>query len=284
MRIKLLLLDYNNLYFRGLHALPEFNYGPIYTTGLYGFLTQVSKHINDFEPDYLLLCNDDPPYLRKDIFPEYKSIRKRDRDEKLTKIIYEGRVLCEEFISMTGLPTWKEPGFEADDLIARICQSYSSLKVKTRIISNDSDLYQLFRYPNIEINLSKKIYTRADFSLDYPYLSASDWPKFIAIVGSHNDVPGIKGIGPAGAKKVLSNKSKWEKLYQDNKDLIDRNIKLSTLPIKDNGLIPPSFTYMQGFSHYNEREVTLYLSKHGINITKNMVKAFNLLKRMRNNG
>lgn len=277
MSTHLLLIDFNNLYFRGLHALPEFNYGPTYTTGLYGFLTQLAKHVNDFEPNFILLCNDHPPYLRKAFFPDYKSMRVREKDDKMTKVIQEGRNLCNEFISLTGLPTWRVPGYEADDLMALICETYSNLRTKIRIISNDSDLYQLFRYPNIEI-VGKKKYTRTDFNNDYPNLSPLDWPKYTALVGSHNDVPGVRGIGKVTAKKILSNNDSWKKIYEEHKDLLNRNIHLSTLPLNGEGPPPPSLKYMEGMSKYNEREIMTYLFKNGITITKNMAHAFNIIK------
>lgn len=96
------------------------------------------------------------------------------------------------------------PGNEADDVIYRLAQSRSHLKETTYVISDDSDYFHFINLGNVKVfRAMKDEYWDAkvfEEKMGYPvthYLLA------LSLTGTHNGVPGIKGIGEATAAKIM---------------------------------------------------------------------------------
>jgi|PlaIllAssembly_1097288.scaffolds.fasta_scaffold14217_3 DNA polymerase-1 len=264
---RLIIFDFNNLMFRGLNALPDLSFAGISTAGLYGFILQFTKHLSDFEPDYALMCSDSPPYERTKIFHGYKELRKSeaDKDPEKRKIVSDGYRLCKEFLDVIQLPIWTEPGYEADDLIAIACEELHPNFRKIRIVSNDEDLLQLLRYRNVEIKRGPSLITRKTFELLYPGVDPKDWYKAVAIIGGHNDIPGIPKYGKKKALGLLREPARYEKFYEENYMKLSLYLKLTKLPWKDNKdeIRVPSLKK----AVYQERKMIRFLSYYGIDLT-----------------
>jgi len=199
----LLLVDFNNLLYRSVFAHQGLSHGGTFTGGVYGFIDMVSSTANRYGCGRIVVCHDNKPYLRSKFYPEYKADRIKssiDDDGLMQVAIARKQIL--KFIKRFKIPTAQGIGMEADDMIGEFCK-FSEAFQNIIIMSNDSDLYQLL---NGRVFLAKTggLYGIKDFFTDWPNISPEDWPRCVALKGSHNGVAGIKGVGDKTAYKVVS--------------------------------------------------------------------------------
>ncbi|MDP2365300.1 MAG: hypothetical protein Q8M94_16220 [Ignavibacteria bacterium] len=272
----LLVLDFHNMLYRAVHSMPYLTDGKdTYTGGLFGFLTQLTSHVNKHDAEAVIVCTDSPPYKRVELFPAYKERRKRERDEILYAKVNQSRALCEEMLSVLSIPIWREQGMEADDMIYHACNKFLRYD-RIVVVSNDDDLFQLLESKKIggnviQLDRSGKLYTTIQFKQDYPGVSLRDWLWVLAMAGTHNGVPGIPRIGIKKALAIIAEDKLQETLkkYPQVK-LFKRVIEL---PFSD-GMKKQPFSPPV----YCDRVFHEYLKKYNIQLTPVM---HNALRRWR---
>lgn len=137
---RLFLVDcYNVIYRACLVKGPELtapNGEP--TKGPYIFTRSLFR-LTNLKPDYLVFCLDGPrkELFRRKIDETYKAKRSEPNPQTVSQVRR-----CVEIITKLGLPIVKEIGFEADDLIASLCDRFST-DLDCVILSSDKDLHQL---------------------------------------------------------------------------------------------------------------------------------------------
>ena len=208
----LLIVDMNNVLHKAIHAHPHLhcNYkdNKIYTGGLYGFVQQVSTAIEKFNIDDMIICTDQPPYMRSLLLKEYKAKREKPSID-FKKKFHDTINLINNFVIRANIILWSKLGFEADDLIYMLCSYYSKDYGKIVILSNDKDLYQTFIFDNIFLVKNGYLYGQEQFMEEYD-VSVSDWVWITVFSGGHNGVPGFDGIGEKTAIKLAKqNPRKW---------------------------------------------------------------------------
>jgi DNA polymerase-1 len=266
----LLLIDWNNLLWKSFHAHSTLLFAGHSTASLYGVVTQLAKHISGFKPSNIIVCNDSPPYIRRESYNNFKDNRTK-LDPDVHSEFTRSRTDCESFLGLLNIPLIGSPGLEADDIIASFVRDYTNQFDKIVILSNDDDLFQLLTYPNVVIQRSKVLYGIKEFTEEHSPLSIQDWGKLTALAGSHNNLPGLPGIGPVKGKKILTS-GKWEEVYNQNKETLDLFLKLIKIPFTDDFISPPLVKHSS-----NERQILKFLVRFGIKLTQNMCDSFALL-------
>lgn len=261
-----MMIDINNLLFRGLSVLPDLNYKNKNTGGLFSFVMQLCKNIREHDPDYIVGCVDLPPYKRKEIFPEYKEFRKPKKDfeeyEKRRKLLNENRKYCIDFLNQLSIPIIQEEGYEADDIMGYVVKKFEHIKTINKIIllSGDDDLYQLLN-KKTSIQLKSKVYTYEMFKEDYN-IEPRFWALVNAIAGGHNGWKGVKGAGPVTALQSLDN----PKFLMEHRETIDTGLLLTTLPFKglylDFKITEPEFQYINMIKFLASFDIKLVSSIH----------------------
>ena len=123
---------------------------------------------------------------------------------------------------------------EADDLIAELCISLPDDE-EIIVMSKDGDLIQLMSLPNVSLH-DFTIPITDDLIMEKYGITPSQYLDFKALVGDKSDnIPGIKGIGPATAKKYLSEYDAIDNFPQEllaEADISKANLwkRISTLP------------------------------------------------------
>ena len=172
---------------------------------LFSFLTRILTFGKKFESNRMIFCWDSEVSLRREQFASYKENHLTNDPEKLAdlRIAFDQfDILREKILPALGFRNiFRQPGLEADDLIARIAIDELDGKV---IISADQDLYQCLRDGVIIYNPSShKIITRKKFRAEYG-ISPSRWAMVKAIGGCSSDrVPGVTGVGEKTALRYL---------------------------------------------------------------------------------
>lgn len=268
----LLLVDFNNIVYRALHANTGLSFAGKFTGGVFGFIKMLSKQINDLAITNLIVCKDSKPYDRILDYPDYKGDRKKDNNPDFLKMQKDSFKYITLLLEILGVQVIEKPGVEADDLVAILTKKYSKKYNFIYLMSNDSDLYQLFCLDNVKMIKKGGLYGCNEFKHDFE-IEPGLWPCAIAIAGSHNGVPGIKkGIGIKTALKFIKTcETKQDVMeYASGKysDILERNIQLATLPYKDYKIRMPLKT------HYHERKMLRFCASLGIGIPGFVCNAF----------
>jgi DNA polymerase-1 len=264
--MKTLIIDGNNLCYRALISRGAREIAgqevigrqkEIILSVIQGFLIQLRKLSRHYGTNRFIFAFDSKPYHRTKLFPDYKSKRAS-----------EGRAKHERRISPWGPPPQlKKPifdliqkkvlpkigfkniffkdGYEADDIIASIVQTYSKHVPygSLVVISSDKDLYQLLDHCII-FCFKKDEMTKNIFAREHPF-PPKVWPYFRAMTGDPSDsIPGIAMVGPDKATHFLTKSlGKTGKVYKrivspEGKEIVRRNLKLMTLPWRGVGTFP----------------------------------------------
>lgn len=276
MSRNLLCVDLSNAAYKAAATHLSLSSGRMFTGGLYGFMMAIAAAIRDTGATSIVLCTDSKPYRRSLLYPEYKRLRENTKDHDLADKVKETIRLIREFSKITGWPVWSVPGFESDDLIAHATIRYRNRYNNIVAMSNDSDLYQLFEFENFSLYKGKKgIFTHLDYYKEWGTVPPHELYLALAMIGTHNEVEGIKGIGPATAKKYLNDGVAYETLRMKHRKVLERNEELIRLPHPafDTKLRIPLHTDV-----YSERAVMRFCAKYDIQFQRWMGEAFEKLK------
>lgn len=292
MKSKLLLVDFSNVLFRGLamNDSLEDSEGR-FTGGLYGFIIMLAAKIREHKPKSVIICLDSPPYHRQLVYEGYKGDREKPSKKTLDRVAkglplektegvqvplsdlrQESLPYCRRFLDLMEIPVAEKQGYEADDMIAHFTRQLYHEFDEILIDSNDSDLYQLLD-PECKIACLKKsgLYTYPDFLNEWDGITQEQLITCLSMIGTHNAVEGIKGVGPKTAIKIVRSLSKTQEIKDRYPGLIERNRELIVLPWGgienfelDNIFVP----------QFCERPLLNFLAEFDIKLTDKMTEAF----------
>ena len=101
----------------------------------------------------LVICCDSNHYWRKDLFPYYKSSRKKDREKSpldWNKIFECFNQVKSELKEVFPYRIIEVAGAEADDIIGVLCKEHHENE-EIVIVSNDKDFFQLLKYSDVKL-------------------------------------------------------------------------------------------------------------------------------------
>jgi len=223
------------------------------TQAVFVFTNMLRKLINDEKPEYIAAVFDTMvPTFRHDSFAAYKANRAAMPDDLAIQLPFIVRV-CEAFC----IPILKLDGFEADDVIGTLALEIAAKDMQAVIVSNDKDLCQLVRDPNIiamrnnSQNMKRKVPVPAIEWCDEAWVKNKFGvppDKIIDLLGlmgdSVDNIPGAPGIGAKGALKLvleygsalgaMENAEKithktYRESLQNNQDIIKQSLELATI-------------------------------------------------------
>ncbi len=230
MKDTLLLVDANSLIHRAYHALPPFTSTDGSPTGaLYGLSSILIKVLRERPPEYAAAAFDrDEITVRGTEYKEYKGKRPPTAPPLVRQLIR-----APEIFSAFGIKTIDYSGWEADDIVATLAECFKDKKGLTVIIlSGDADLLQLVRDDKVVVETIKKgisetvIYNEAAVKERFG-LTPSLLADFKGLVGDVSDnIPGVPGIGPKTASRLLAEYGSLEKLFEEVRGVGLSDIKL----------------------------------------------------------
>jgi len=204
----ILLIDGMALLFRSFFATSAMghyfpNAAGTPTNGVQGFARHTMTATSIFKPSHLAVCWDMSAHtFRNELFDGYKANRPAPAPELVPQF--------DMTRSVSELIGWKNygiQGMEADDLIGSMVTTWDG-KADITIVTGDKDLLQLLR-PGVRIAFMKKgynvydIYTYERFVEEYG-IEPNQFVDVKAFTGDSSDgYPGVKGIGPKNALKLI---------------------------------------------------------------------------------
>ncbi len=207
------VIDTFAFFFRAYYALPPLKNSKGFPTGLLtGFINFIHQLQQSHATDYILFALDsEGATFRKEIYPEYKANRPKPPEDLLRQL-----PIAIEWVEKMGFANLSKSGFEADDVIATVAKQGKEQGIVTKIVSSDKDLYQLLDDSKIYLYdwfKKKEVDERAcveKFGVLPKY-----FVDFQALIGDSSDnVPGVPGIGPKSASKLINEYHNLENLYE----------------------------------------------------------------------
>jgi hypothetical protein len=117
-------------------------------------LNSLRSYTKQFKSKYgkLVICCDSKKYWRREVFPFYKSNRRKARDASefdWTLIFETLNKIRDELKQFFPYPVIEVEGAEADDVIAVLASKYSKTE-NVLILSSDKDFVQLQKFDNVQ--------------------------------------------------------------------------------------------------------------------------------------
>ena len=221
---KMLLIDGNSIMNRGFYALPPdlTNKDGLHTNALLGFLNIFFRIYEEEHPTNICVAFDvHSPTFRHELFKDYKGTRHGMPEE-----LKEQMPVIKELLHTMKIPTMELAGYEADDLLGTMSRKGEEAGMEVTILSGDRDLLQLAT-ENVMIRIPK---TRAGKTTVEDYHAAEvqsvygvtpvEFIEMKGLMGDTSDnIPGVPGIGPKTAEKLIRTYHTVEAVLEHLEDL-----------------------------------------------------------------
>lgn len=197
----LVLVDGSSYLFRAYHALPPLTTSKGQATGaIKGVINMIRSLMKQYPQSCIAVVFDAKgKTFRDDIYPEYKAHRPPMPDDLRTQI-----EPIHNIVRAMGLPLLIVDDVEADDVIGTLAQAAWQQQLPTLISTGDKDMAQLV---NDHVTL---LNTMTNETLDIEGVKTKFGlpPEriidYLALMGdSVDNIPGVPGVGPKTAVKLL---------------------------------------------------------------------------------
>lgn len=213
-----MVLDGNSIVNRAFYGVRSLStHDGIPTNAVYGFLTILSKLIDESSPDALCVCFDvHAPTFRHQKYAEYKAGRRPMPDELRQQI-----PILKEVLAAMRVPAYELAGWEADDLIGTIARRCTAADWVCEIVTGDRDSLQLVTNSVcVKLVVSRagknetKNFTPETFFDEYGFPPAQI-VDLKALMGDASDnIKGVPGIGEKTAGELLRTFGSLDKIYE----------------------------------------------------------------------
>lgn len=210
----LYLIDGYAQFFRAYHAIRTPMTSPVtkeptnMTFGFVGMLLKLLRGEGKIggRPDYIAVALDvsgDRGTFRSGLYPAYKANRSEPPEDLAPQV-----ERCLRMLESVGVPCVGSEGFEADDVIAALCDRLGKTHpdLRIRIVSKDKDLKQLLERGRVEMH---DVHTDDVFDesrlMEETGLTPAQVVDMLALMGDTVDnVPGVEGVGLKTAAKLIA--------------------------------------------------------------------------------
>jgi len=237
----LYLIDGHALVYRSHYAFirrPLINSKGINTSAISGFVRTLLEIIRDKNPDYIAVVFDpEGPTFRHEEYDLYKANRDKQPEDIQIAIPYIKKIL-EAF----NIPVIIVDRYEADDVIGTLAKEAARNGFKTYMVTPDKDYGQLvddniFMYRPLGKGEGHEVLGVGKIKEKWGIENPDQVIDFLAIQGDSSDnIPGVKGIGEKGAKKLLKEFGSLENIYK-NLDKITGKTKEYLENSRDNAFL-----------------------------------------------
>ena len=213
----LYLLDSYGLIYRSYFAFvshPLTNKAGENVSALYGFFRSLAMILKTYRPQYFLAAFDSrTPTFRHEWYPEYKATRDKTPEDLHAQIPH-----IEKILTTLGITCLRKDGFEADDIIATLACRAAQEGRRCVIISGDKDLAQLVG-DFVSVLKPDKSEALAHCGIEevkeHWGVAPAQMLDYLSLIGDASDnIPGVKGIGPKTAVKLLQDYGTLDAVYE----------------------------------------------------------------------
>lgn len=268
---KLLLVDGSYYAYRSFFAIREMEWGgDMANNAVFGFAHDLRRMLERTKPDMAcVLWDGGLPERRTSILPGYKQQRDSMPDDLKRQL-----PTIREMTDAMGVRNVRVSGEEADDLVASYTKKAAGMGCEVLIGTNDKDIFQL-ACEKVAIYSTAKKHLRENEA--WRLLRGTDVEEVwgvapdrivdvLALMGDSSDnIPGITGIGPKTAVKLVKAagnlralmeepqkyaNERFSALIREGKEALERNLSLVSL--KDDLELPEAVENLKVSPRYGE--------------------------------
>ncbi|MDY6418782.1 MAG: 5'-3' exonuclease H3TH domain-containing protein, partial [Bacteroidales bacterium] len=225
--MKLFLIDGHALVFKMYYAFlgrPMVNSKGVDTSILFGFTKYLLELIDRERPTHIAVSFDPPGgTFRNELYPEYKANR-----GETPALVVEALEPLTRIVEALDIPVLMLPGFEADDVIGSAAKRFEAEGFEVFMVTPDKDYGQLITPHILQVKPGKgggenELLGVAEVCDKWKIASPAQVIDILAICGDASDnVPGVQGVGPVGAAKLLGKYGSVEGIYAHLDELTAR--------------------------------------------------------------
>ena len=229
------LVDGSAYIYRAYHAIRHLSTSSgLPTNAVYGFTTILRRILREKQPPCLAVAWDTPgPVFRHKIYPAYKANRPPMPEDLVPQIEYIHKI-----VDAYNLLSLEHDNKEADDLIASAARRLAGQSCRVVIVSGDKDLYQLITDSIICWDPMNDRLMDVDGVREKYGVAPEQLLDFMALTGDPSDnIPGVPGIGPKTAKKLISQYGSLEGLYAAVDEMKPSKLKERLIAHRDDAFL-----------------------------------------------
>ncbi len=207
------LIDGSAYFYRAYHAVaPLTTANGLPTHAAYGFTNILLRVIREKSPEFLAVVFDAKgPNFRHEMYSDYKANRPPMPDDLAVQIPY-----IKKIVEAHNILTFEQQGVEADDLIASAARKLAALGYKVIVVSGDKDLLQLVGDDILCWEPMKDVVMDSEGVKKKYNVGPDRLLDLFALMGDKSDnVPGVPGIGPKSAEKLINEFGSLDELYKN---------------------------------------------------------------------
>jgi 5'-3' exonuclease len=212
---RLYLIDASVYIFKAHHAGLDWMMDPDGqpVSAIFGFARFMGELLERVRPKYLGVAFDERSSraYRSRLYAPYKAHRESAPHELRVQM-----ERCRELCGHLGLATFVNLEYEADDLIGTLAWQMREEGLRAAYITRDKDMAQLMRDGDLYWDYGEKAplgYHDVERRFGVRPESFAD---YLALTGDESDnIPGVPGIGPATAAKLMKHFGSVDQLYGD---------------------------------------------------------------------
>ena len=205
------LIDGSAYIYRAYHAVaPLTNSEGMPTHAVFGFVNILKKMLKEKDPKYLAVAFDmRGPVFRHEMYAEYKANRPPMPEDLAVQIPY-----IKELVHSMNIPCFEMQGVEADDIIASSARVLEEQGHNVVVVSGDKDLLQLVNEKTVMWDpMKNKIMDIAAVEEKYKVKTEQLLDCYALMGDSSDNIPGVRGIGPKTAEKLINEHNSLEGIY-----------------------------------------------------------------------
>ena len=217
------LIDGTAYIYRAYHAIaPLSNKKGLPTNAVLGFTNILLRVIREKEPRFLAIAFDvKGPTFRHQIFPDYKADRPPMPKDLAIQIPYVKKV-----VQANGILCLEMAGVEADDLIATAARSFEKIGQPVVMVTGDKDLLQLVSDTTTFWDpMNDRTMTPQAVHDKYNVPPCKLLDLFSLVGDKVDNIPGVPGIGPKTAEKLINEYGSIENLFNNLDKLSKKKLK-----------------------------------------------------------
>jgi DNA polymerase I len=198
------LVDGTGYFFRSYYGMPDLRRQSdgMMTNAVFGFLQAIKRLTKKHQPTHLaVMLDSQEPTFREDLFADYKKNRIAPPDDLIVQFPY-----LERLIEALGIPCFKMPGWEADDLLGTVARIVNESGHEAYILTGDKDMLQLVS-PHTRVERDTP---RGSIIYDVEAVQKRyrcDPERLVDVMGlmgdSSDNIPGVPGIGEKTAINLI---------------------------------------------------------------------------------
>lgn len=235
MKKSIYVVDVSSMFFRAYYAIrPLTSSRGIPVNAVYGFISMIIKLMKEKNPDHMVFCYDrKEASFRKDLYTEYKANRSTMPDDLQVQMPY-----LKQVAGLFGICDMELESFEADDLIGTVARMAQKEDYDVFIVSGDKDFCQLVNRNVFIYDTMKEVIFDEALVKEKHGVTPAQFIDYLAITGDSSDnIPGVAGIGPKGAQKLIEQFGNLEDIYKNIDQVQSASIKEKLINSKDNALL-----------------------------------------------